>query len=110
MEVPGVEYYRGMKETRLIMGMPIEIEIPDIDVAAKRTLEAVFAYLVSVDEEFSTASESSEISRINRGELPLDRTREKRKKKFTRAEKTKRETNGYFDIFRPASHPAPGNV
>ena len=55
----------GMKETRLIMGMPIEIEIVDND--AREALEAAFSYLVSVDERFSTYKEESEISRINRG-------------------------------------------
>ena len=60
-----------MKETRLIMGMPIEIEI--VDNGAGKVLEAAFAYLVSVDERFSTYKEESEISRINRGSNPRRR-------------------------------------
>lgn len=100
----------GMKETRLIMGMPIEIELPGADVAAKRTLEESFAYLVSVDEQFSIYKDTSEISRINRGELPIELASREMQEVFAIAEKTKKETNGYFDMFRPASHPAPGNV
>ncbi len=55
-----------MKETRLLMGMPITVEIADA--AARRDdLERVFASFAQVDEIFSTYKETSEISRINRG-------------------------------------------
>jgi thiamine biosynthesis lipoprotein len=88
-----------MKETRLIMGMPIEIEIVSPEV--KATLEAVFAYLATVDMRFSTYKEGSEISRINRGEHTSAAASPEMKEIFVLAEKTKKETNGYFDIHRP---------
>lgn len=88
-----------MKETRIIMGMPIEIEIVGSDTRA--VFEAAFAYLVSVDERFSTYKEHSEISRINRGELTLAAASTEMRKVFALAEKTKKETEGYFDIRRP---------
>ena len=87
-----------MKETRLSMGMPIEIEI--VDNGARATLEAAFAYLVSVDERFSTYKETSEISRINRGEIEPGKESEEMREVFALAEKTRQETGGYFNIHR----------
>jgi thiamine biosynthesis lipoprotein len=98
----------GMKETRLIMGMPIEIEI--VDKNAKDTLEAAFAYLVGVDNRFSTYKEESEISRINRGELSNAAASEEMKEVFALGEKTKKETHGYFDIRRPDGFIDPSGI
>lgn len=81
------------------MGMPIEIEIVGENVRA--ALDAAFAYLVTVDEQFSTYKETSEISRINRGELSLASASTEMKEVFAIAEKTKKETSGYFDIRQP---------
>ena len=89
-----------MKETRLIMGMPIEIEIGGPDVGS--ALESAFTYLIAVEEQFSVYKETSEISRINRGELPLDLASREMQEVFAIAEKTKRETVGYFNILRPS--------
>ncbi len=88
-----------MKETRLIMGMPIEIEI--VGDRAQETLYAAFAYLVTVDERFSTYKEQSEISQINRGEVLLAAASPLMKEVFAIAQLTKQETHGYFDIMRP---------
>jgi len=90
-----------MREIRIIMGMPIEIEIVDTEV--RDVFDDAFAYLVSVDERFSTFKEESEISRLNRGEVDVGATSEEMHKIFTLAEKTKKETHGYFDIRRPDS-------
>ena len=88
-----------MKEVHPIMGMPIEIEIVDGDVHS--TLEEAFAYLAAVDRRFSTYKDDSEISRINRGELTRDNASEEMREIFVIAEKTKKETHGYFDTKRP---------
>jgi len=57
-----------MPETRLIMGMPVTLSIiSENNVQAE--LEKVFAYFHSIDERFSTYKETSEISKINRGEI-----------------------------------------
>ena len=98
----------GMKEARLIMGMPIEIEIVGDDV--HNALEAAFAHLVSVDERFSTYKETSEISKMNRGELPLAAISDEMREVFAIAEKTKQETNGYFDIHRPDGSIDPSGI
>jgi thiamine biosynthesis lipoprotein len=88
-----------MKEVRDIMGMPIEIEI--VGQKVEDVLNDAFAYLTSVDERFSTYKKESEISRINRGEVGEGEMSDEMKEVFVLAEKTKKETNGYFDIRRP---------
>ncbi len=88
-----------MRETRLIMGMPIEIEIVGSDVAA--TLAEAFAYLEAVDQRFSTYKTDSEIMRMNRGEVACGEASEEMRDVLALAERTKAETDGYFDIRRP---------
>ena len=67
----------------------------------RNALEAAFAYLVTVDNRFSTYKDDSEISRINRGEISDDAISAEMREVFALAEKTKEETNGYFNIRRP---------
>jgi thiamine biosynthesis lipoprotein len=86
-----------MKETRIIMGMPITIEIVD-DTIGNQDLETVFAYFAQVDETFSTYKETSEISRINAGILTKDEWSDDMITVMEACEKTKQETNGFFDI------------
>jgi len=88
-----------MKQTRLLMGMPITIEVADTTVT-RDDLDQLFAYFLSIDETFSTYKETSEISRINRGELPVAQASEAVKTVLALCEHTKKETNGYFDIER----------
>lgn len=99
-----------MKDTRLIMGMPIEIEIVGDDARTKETLENAFAYLVAVDNRFSTYKDDSEISRLNRGELSQDEMSEQMREVFVLGEQTKRETGGYFDITRPDGDIDPSGI
>jgi thiamine biosynthesis lipoprotein len=86
-----------MKQTRLLMGMPVTIEVVDSTVT-HNDLERVFAYFVSIDDIFSTYKAASEISRINRGELPAAQYSEEMKAILALSEQTKRDTHGYFDI------------
>jgi thiamine biosynthesis lipoprotein len=87
-----------MKETRLLMGMPITVEVIDPGVR-DGNLEDVFTYLVAVDEAFSPYKASSEVSRLNRGELPEDQYSEDLKTILALSEQTRIETHGYFDIW-----------
>ena len=103
----------GMKDTRIIMGMPIEIEITGEN--PEKALEAAFAYLVAVDERFSTYKENSEISRINRelghsNILENVGMSEEMREVFTIGEETRSKTNGYFDIRRPDGSIDPSGV
>lgn len=95
-----------MREVRLIMGMPIEIEIVPTSprfrgasgTEVEEALEKAFAYLVAVDNRFSTYKPESEIMQINRRELTHEAASAEMKEIFDLAEKTKQETNGFFDI------------
>lgn len=88
-----------MKQTRITMGMPVTVEV--VDAAATADIfETVFAYFAYVDATFSTYKAESEISRLNRGELTLERASRDVQTIFTLAESTKRATDGYFDMWR----------
>jgi len=63
-------------------------------------LDRLFAYFISVDHTFSTYKETSEISRLNRGELSAAHASESMKTILVLSEQTKKETHGYFDIQR----------
>lgn len=86
-----------MKETRILMGMPISVEIVDGENLAQ-SIEEVFSYLAHIDRVFSTYKQDSEISKINRGELSENTWSEEMKEVFRLAKETKQETDGYFDI------------
>jgi FAD:protein FMN transferase len=86
-----------MKQTRLLMGMSITIEVVD-DTVTQDDLDKVFAYFVSVDDTFSTYKATSEISKINRGELLVAQYSEDMKTILALSEQTKKDTRGYFDI------------
>ncbi len=86
-----------MKDTQLIMGMPITVEIADKD-ADKNALELAFNYFKYIDEEFSTYKETSEISLINQGKLKLEDSSIEMQEIFKLAAETKKETDSYFDI------------
>ncbi len=79
------------------MGMPITLEVVD-PIVSPDDLEKVFAYFISVDEAFSTYKATSEISKINRGELPTAEYSEDMKAILALSEQTKKDTYGYFDI------------
>jgi thiamine biosynthesis lipoprotein len=81
------------------MGMPITVEILDPDVTPA-VLDEVFDYFRVIDEIFSTYKETSEISRINRGEIGPAGYSEAMRTIFELSEQTKRQTHGYFDIER----------
>ncbi len=99
-----------MRAARLIMGMPIEIEIVGEGESIRAALEDAFAYFTRVDEEFSTYKESSAISRIDRGELSLEEATEEMRHVFALAKAAKEETKGYFDIRRPDGHLDPSGI
>jgi len=87
-----------MRETRLIMGMPITLEIiGDIDGSAR---DAAFQYFNEVDARFSPYKPDSELSSMNRGELSLSALSPQMREVLGLAELTKHETKGYFDIRR----------
>lgn len=98
-----------MKESRMLMSMPITVEIVD-KAAAQKDVDAVFDYFKYIDEVFSTYKEQSEISRINRGELTVAEASADMQTVFKLSEETKQATNGYFDIRHNGSYDPSGLV
>jgi FAD:protein FMN transferase len=89
-----------MKETRIMMGMPVTIFIADKKVT-QENLDKVFTYFQYIDEKFSTYKTTSEINAINRGELYVENASGDMQEVFRLSEETKKLTNGYFNIQKP---------
>ncbi len=86
-----------MKDSRIIMGMPVILEIID-DEIYQDIIDSVFDYFTYVDQKFSTYKEDSEISKINNKQISEDEYSEDMKTIFSLSEKTKKETDGFFDV------------
>lgn len=84
-----------MKQTRLLMGMPITIDITDIKVTTE-IFDEIFNYFKYVDEKYSPFKKTSEVSAINAGSKKIS---PEMKKIINLCEKTKQETEGYFDAY-----------
>jgi thiamine biosynthesis lipoprotein len=85
-----------MRATRILMGMPITIEV--VDPAEDAILDVVFGYFEAVDRRFSTYRPDSEIEAINRGRLAEQDYSDEMREVLALAEQTRRETHGFFDI------------
>ena len=88
-----------MKETRILMDMPITVEVVDKD-ATQRTLDKIYDYFTYIDNTFSTFKKDSEISQINRGELEEEVYSDDMRTVLALCEETRDETSGYFNIAR----------
>src|SRR5438045_2725039 len=86
-----------MKKTKIIMGIPITVEIVDLQ-AGQSDINRVFDYFKLVDQKFSTYKKSSEITKINKGKLKIKACSLEMKQIFKLASKTKQQTKGFFDI------------
>jgi len=86
-----------MRETRILMGMPVTV---DVGGAAGSLVDSVFGYFEQIDRRFSTYRSDSEISAINRGDVPVKDWSGEMTEVLALAERTRSETNGYFDIRR----------
>ncbi|MGA7671500.1 MAG: FAD:protein FMN transferase [Nitrolancea sp.] len=88
-----------MKQTRLLMGMPITVEILDVAVTTE-VIDDVFAYFAEIDETFSTYKETSEISRLNCGQIDLAECSPTVREILALCEETRLQTDGYFNATR----------
>lgn len=84
-----------MKQTQLIMGMPITVEV--VDAMNEKLLADIFDYFQRVDNRYSTYKADSEITLINNG-LPEGKWSPEMRHVLQLCDLTKRQTNGYFDI------------
>jgi len=88
-----------MKETRLLMGMPITVEIVDKNITTE-VIDAVYAYFATIDERFSTYKDTSEVSRMNNGLLrPAEYSADLRTI-LALGDETAAATQGYFSIWQ----------
>lgn len=97
-----------MPDTRLIMGMPVTIEI--VGDAEGEAREAAFQYFQDVDARFSPYRPDSEVSALNRGELRQKPVSAELAEVLSLAELTRHETMGYFDIRRPDGRVDPSGL
>lgn len=98
-----------MKESQVLMGMPIVAEILDPE-AVPEALKKVFSYFRHVDEKFSVYKSGSEITRINQGKIAGPELSEEMKEVFALAQNTKEQTDGYFDIRTPGGFYDPSGL
>lgn len=96
-----------MRETRILMGMPITVDVSN---APSAIVETVFDYFKRIDQRFSTYRPDSEISAINRGDLPIADRSGEMLEVLALSEKTKGETDGYFDIRKPDGSLDPSGI
>lgn len=97
-----------MRDTRILMGMPITVEI--VDCRSRRLLDDVFAYFDAIDRRFSPFKADSEITALNQGRLARADMGAHMREILTIADQTRRRTHGYFDIRRPDGSIDPSGV
>lgn len=89
-----------MREVRILMDMPVTVEVVDDTPKTSEIIEKVYSYFTYIDNNFSIFKETSEISKINNGVLSEQEYTQDMRLIFKLCEETKLETNGYFDILR----------
>ncbi len=98
-----------MKQIKIVMGMPIIVEVVDKFVV-KTDLEEIFSFFKYIDQKFSTYKATSEISLINKGQIKKSQFSSEMKKVFELSAKTKEQTNGFFDIKKDDKYDPSGLV
>jgi FAD:protein FMN transferase len=98
-----------MKKTKALMGTIATVEVADTSVN-ETDLDKIFNYFENVEERFSIFRETSEISLINSGKLKERQSSSEMQEIFDLAEKTKKETSGYFDILTPEGKYDPSGI
>ncbi|HUD45002.1 MAG TPA: FAD:protein FMN transferase [Patescibacteria group bacterium] len=98
-----------MKQTKLIMGMPITVEIVDAEFP-KDAFKKVYEYFTYIDNKFSTYKKNSEISQINERRIKKSEYSPDMRNIFALSQKTKEETDGYFDILHNGKYDPSGLV
>jgi len=87
-----------MRQSQIIMGMPITIEVADSNAVAD-DITKIFDYFRYVDEKFSPYKDTSEVSEINNNKTPQAKQSQDMKTVLALCEQTKKDTDGYFDAY-----------
>lgn len=98
-----------IRHTRIIMGMPVTLMTPDEHVT-EASLESIFSFFEYVDKKYSPFIATSDVSRINRRELTDGDYDDELREILTLTEKTKAETDGYFDVWHDGTFDPSGIV
>ncbi|MGH7175534.1 MAG: FAD:protein FMN transferase, partial [Minisyncoccia bacterium] len=98
-----------MRETRILMGMPITIEIADA-AAGREDVQAIFDYFAAIDERFSPYKEGSEVSQINRTEIAEAEYSPAMREVLALADQTSKDTEGFFNATRPDGRFDPSGI
>ena len=88
-----------MKQTRVLMGMPITVEVLDLSVTST-DIDDIYKYFDGIDHQFSVYKADSEISRINQGKLKHSEYSADMTEIFKLCAETKMLSRGYFNIDR----------
>ena len=88
-----------MKQTRVLMGMPITVEVLDLSVKTS-DIDDIYNYFDAIDHQFSVYKDDSEISRINQGKLKPSEYSADMTEIFKLCAETKMLSRGYFNINR----------
>jgi FAD:protein FMN transferase len=87
-----------VRRQEAVMGTVATVELYD-PVPDERAVDAVFAWLHEVDRRFSAYRADSEVCRLDRGELTLDRCSPELQHVLDACARLWRETDGYFDAY-----------
>ena len=98
----------GVRRVEHIMGLPIVVDIRDDCTGA--VIDELFDWLGWVDATFSTYKDDSEISRVNRGELPREDAHPHVRQVLERCDQLCNETGGYFDMHTPGGSIDPSGL
>lgn len=91
------------------MGMPVILMTPDKHVTTAY-LEKIFDFFRRVDQKYSPFIATSDVAKINSGELAAENYDQELQEILDLAEKTKRETGGYFDVWHDGTFNPSGVV
>jgi FAD:protein FMN transferase len=97
-----------MRSTRILMGMPISVDV--VGAADDTVIDAVFAYFEGVDRRFSTYRPDSEIAAINLSRIAATDYSDEMREVLALAEQTRRDTGGFFDIRRADGRLDPSGI
>lgn len=97
-----------MISTEQIMGMPVTVQCPDGTNPV--AIEGIFEFLKTVDDKYSPYKETSDVAKVNRGELVAADYDDELQTILNIAEQTKHETNGFFDVWHDGAFDPSGIV
>jgi FAD:protein FMN transferase len=89
--------------------MPVAVGIADA-AATQPVLDLVFDHFTAVDRRFSTYKDDSEISALNAGRIAVSDISADMREVFALAERTRVETDGFFNIRKPDGSLDPSGI